>query len=337
MKAMILEAPGGLDRIRLTQLEDAPAPRRGEIRIRVAASTLNFHDFHVATGDSPSEDGRVLLLDGAGTIDAVGADVTEFGVGDAVITTAFPQWQSGPPQVDNFSQTPGDGVDGLACEWFTASAAGFTRAPRGFSMAEAATIPTAGTTAWRALAVNGSVQTGDTVLIQGSGGVSIYALQIAKALGATVIATSSSDSKLDRLRELGADHLINYRDNPEWGPLARNLTAGKGVDHVLDVGGPATIPQSVEAVKIGGHIAMIGTLGGFEANLPVIPMLSRQIRIQGCLNGSRQDQANFVDFLDQHQIRPVIDRSFPLQALADAFRYEESGAHFGKIVIAIEG
>lgn len=336
MKAMILAAPGGLDHIRLTQIEDAPAPGPGEIRIRVAASALNFHDYHVAAGDFTSEDGRVLLLDGAGTIDAVGDDVTEFAPGDAVVTTAFPQWQSGPPQVDNFSQTPGDGVDGLACEWFTASAAGFTRAPRGFSMTEAATIPTAGTTAWRALAVNGPVEAGDTVLVQGSGGVSIYALQIAKALGATVIATSSSDAKLKRLRELGADHLINYRENPEWGRLAREWTGGSGVDHVLDVGGPATLPQSVEAVKIGGHIAMIGTLGGFEATLPVIPMLSRQIRIQGCLNGSRQDQANFVDFLDHHQIRPVIDRSFPLEALAEAFRYEESGSHFGKIVIAID-
>lgn len=335
MKAMILDAPGGLDRIRLAQVADAPAPGPGEIRIRVAASTLNFHDYHVATGESPSADGRVLLLDGAGTVEAVGVDVTDFAPGEAVVSTAFPQWRSGPPQVADFLQTPGDGVDGLACEWFTASAAGFTRAPRGYSMAEAATIPTAGTTAWRALAVNGPVRADHIVLVQGSGGVSIYALQIAKALGATVIATSSSDRKLERLRELGADYLINYRENAGWGALAREWTGGRGVDHVLDVGGPATLSQSLDAVKIGGHVAMIGTLGGFEAKLPVIPMLARQIRVQGCLNGSWQDQTDLVAFLEQHQIRPVIDRSFPLHALADAFRYQESGAHFGKIVIEI--
>lgn len=335
MKAMILDAPGGLDRIRLVTMDDAPAPGRHEIRVKISASCLNYHDYNVAVGTSPTADGRVLLLDGAGTVDAVGEDVTGFAPGDAVVTSAFPQWRSGPPEVDNFSQTPGDGVDGVACEWLTAPAVGFTPAPQGYSLAEAATVTTAGVTAWRALVVNGPLRAGDTVLIQGSGGVSIFALQIAKALGARVIATSSSERKLERLRELGADHVINYRENVDWGGLAREWAGDKGIDHIIDVGGPATLAQSLEAVKIGGHVAMIGTLGGFDAALPVIPILLKQIRIQGCLNGSWQDQADFVDFLNQQDIKPVIDRSFRLEELADAFRYEESGAHFGKIVIAI--
>ncbi len=246
-----------------------------------------------------------------------------------------PQCQSGPPQVSNFLQTPGDGVDGFACEYFTAAAYGFTRAPAGYSAAEAATIPTAGVTAWRTLMVNGPLHAGQTVLVQGSGGVSIYALQIAKAAGAAVIATSSSDDKLARLRGLGADRIINYRSIPEWGRSAHDWTGGKSVDHVIDVGGPATLRQSVQAVTVGGPIAMVGLLGGMETALPIIPILAKQIRLQGCLDGSRQDQHDLSVFLGAHGIRPVLDRSFRLENLADAFRYQQSGAHFGKIVIDI--
>lgn len=335
MRAMILDAPGGLDRIRLAQIDTARAPDPGEVRVRMKASCLNYHDYGVASGRAPTEDGRILLADGAGIVDAVGHGVSDLKPGDAVVTCIFPQWRSGPPQVSDFSQTPGDGVDGVACDVLTASADLFTRAPHGHSMAEAATVTTAGVTAWRALTVNGPLKAGETVLVQGSGGVSLYALQIAKALGATVIATSSSAHKLARLRELGADHVINYRDEPDWGRLAYEWTGGRGVDHVVDVGGPATLPQSIEAVKIGGHIAMIGLLGGMEATIPMIPVFAKQIRLQGCLNGSRQDQVDLVEFLAAHDIRPVIDRSFKLEDLAEAFRYEETGAHFGKIVIEI--
>ncbi|PRD40489.1 NAD(P)-dependent alcohol dehydrogenase [Phyllobacterium phragmitis] len=335
MKAMILDAPGGLDRIRVANIDDARAPAANEIRVRMKAGCINYHDYGVASGRAPTEDGRILLADGAGIVEQVGSEVTDFLPGDAVLTCIFPQWRSGPPQVSDFSQTPGDGVNGVACETFTGPVGLFTPIPRGYSMAEAATITTAGVTAWRALLVNGPLQAGETVLVQGSGGVSLYALQIAKALGARVIATSSSSHKLARLRALGADHVINYRDEPEWGRLAHEWTGGKGVDHVIDVGGPTTLPQSIEAVKIGGHIAMIGLLGGLEAKIPMIPIFAKQIRFQGCLNGSWQDQADLVEFLATHDIRPVIDRSFRLEELAEAFRYEESGQHFGKIVIDI--
>lgn len=335
MRAMILDAPGGLERIRLAEIEDARAPAANEVRVRMKASCINYHDYTVASGKMPTQDGRILLADGAGIVETVGSEVMAFVPGAAVLTCIFPQWRSGPPQVSDFSQTPGDGVNGVACDVFTASADLFTPVPRGYGMAEAATVTTAGVTAWRALLVNGRLRAGETVLVQGSGGVSLYALQIAKALGARVIATSSSPEKLARMRALGADHVINYRDETEWGRLAFEWTGGKGVDHVIDVGGPATLKQSIEAVKIGGHIAMIGLLGGTEATIPLIPVFAKQIRLQGCLNGSWQDQADLVEFLSKHDISPVIDRRFRLEELADAFRYEESGAHFGKIVIEI--
>lgn len=335
MRAMILEAPGGLDRI---TPEDIPAPRSplsNEIMVRVGASSINYHDYGVAVGRTLAAHRRILLADGAGVVEAVGSDVTEFVTGDVVVGCVFPQWQSGPPCVSDFSQTPGDGVDGFACEFVTAAYSAFTQAPTGYSVVEAATIPTACVTAWRALMVNGPLKPGQTILVQGTGGVSIFALQIAKAVGAKVIATSSSDSKLAQLRRLGADLLINYRTEPEWGRLARDLTGAKGVDHVIDVGGAATLTQSIEAVKVGGSVAMIGTLGGTAADLPVLPMLTKQIQLHGCLNGSRQDQIDAIQFLSTHRIVPVIDRSFRLEELAEAFRYEESGSHFGKIVIVI--
>ncbi|KIZ45352.1 MULTISPECIES: NAD(P)-dependent alcohol dehydrogenase [Rhodopseudomonas] len=335
MKAMVLEAPGGLGRIKLVETAPPPSPASDEVTVRVRASCLNYHDYGVAAGRSPTADGRILLTDGAGIVEAVGSGVVEFAPGEAAVSCVFPQWQSGSPQVSDFSQTPGDGVDGFACELVTAPARAFTHAPAGYSSAEAATLPTAGVTAWRALMVNGPLKAGEIVLIQGTGGVSLFALQIAKAAGAAVIATSSSDEKLARLRALGADHLINYRNEPEWGRLAHQWTSGKGIDHVIDVGGPTTLAQSLEAVKVGGHIAMIGLLGGLSVDLPIIPILAKQIRLQGCLDGSRQDQIDLVDFLGAHEIRPILDRSFALDKLADAFRYEESGAHFGKIVIEI--
>jgi NADPH:quinone reductase-like Zn-dependent oxidoreductase len=209
----------------------------------------------------------------------------------------------------------------------------FTRAPKGYSFAEAATLTTAGLTAWRALVVNGALKAGDTVLVLGTGGVSIFALQIAKAMGATVIATSSSDDKLQRVRSLGADHTINYRHHPDWGALVREWTGGVGVDHVIEVGGPGTLPQSIAAVAIGGHIAVIGVLTGRAGEVSAVQLMVRQARLQGLIVGSRKHQEDFVRAIDAIHIKPVIDRSFDLDQIADAFRYEASGQHFGKICL----
>jgi NADPH:quinone reductase-like Zn-dependent oxidoreductase len=333
MKAMTLGAPGGLDRLKLVDMPEPAAPAAGEIRVRLHASSINFHDYAVVRGFLPSADGRIPMSDGAGVVEAVGAGVTEFTVGDHVVSGFFPLWHDGAPVIADFSKTPGDGLDGYARELVVTPATWFTKAPKGFSHAEAATLTTAGLTAWRALAVEGGVKPGDTVLVLGSGGVSILALQMAKSMGATVIATSSSDRKLERVKALGADHTINYKSDPEWGSTVRRLTGGQGVDHVVETGGPGTLPQSVVAVRTGGRIVLIGTLTRQSGDLPLSFMMIKQARLQGIVVGNRRQQQDMVRGIEATGLRPVIDRSFALEALADAFRYEESGQHFGKICI----
>lgn len=335
MKAVRLRSPGGLDNLQPFDLAAAREPGPGEVRVRLRASSLNYHDYGVASRPGWEADGRIPLSDGAGTVEAVGPGVDEFAPGDAVVSCFFPTWEDGPATLGDFATVPGDGVDGYARELFTGPAARFTRAPRGWSHAEAATLTTAGLTAWRALVVEGGLKAGDSVLVLGTGGVSIFALQFAKAMGARVVATSSSDAKIERLRALGADEAINYRTHPDWGARARAWTGGRGVDHVVEVGGPGTLPQSIAAVRIGGRIALIGVLTGRGGDVPTGLMMRKQARLQGLIVGSRREQRDMVRALDALPIRPVVDRSFPLDRLADAFRHQESGAHFGKIAVEI--
>jgi NADPH:quinone reductase-like Zn-dependent oxidoreductase len=333
MKAIQLAAPGGLERLQLVEMADPSAPGPGEIRVRLHASSLNFHDYGVVSGRMRTADRRIPMSDGAGIVEAVGEGVTELAPGDAVVSCFFPTWMDGEPVLPDFSLTPGDGIDGYAREAVTCPATWFTRSPAGFSHAEAATLTTAGLTAWRALVVNGGLKAGDTVLVLGTGGVSIFALQLAKAMGASVIVTSSSDEKLERARSLGADHLINYRTHADWGEQALRWTGGRGVDHVIEVGGPGTLPQSIAAVRVGGHISLIGVLTGIGGEVPTAALMARQARLHGLIVGSRRHQIDFVRALEASGLRPVIDRRFPLEAIADAFRYEESAAHFGKICL----
>ena len=333
MKAMKLGASGGLERLRLVDLPDPPAPAAGEIQVRLKGSSLNFHDYAVVRFDAPHTADRIPLADGAGVVEAVGAGVTGFKAGDCVISTFFPQWQAGQPMNGDFSTVPGDGVDGYARERVVRPASWFTRAPEGWSAAESATLPTAGVTAWRALIGDGALKAGDIVLVLGTGGVAIYGLQLAKAMGASVILTSSSDEKLERARALGADHTLNYRSIPEWGAEVVRLTDGRGVDQVLDLGGPGTLPQSITACRLGGQISLIGTLTGFAGQVPTAALMRRQIRLQGLIVGSRAQQQDMIRGLDTTGIRPVIDRCFALADLAAAFRYEESNRHFGKICL----
>jgi NADPH:quinone reductase-like Zn-dependent oxidoreductase len=333
MKAMQLGASGGLERLKLVDLPDPTAPAVGEIQVRIHGSSLNFHDYAVVRFDAPHTVDRIPLADGAGVVEAVGPGVTEFAVGDTVVSTFFPQWLSGQPLNSDFSTVPGDGVDGYARERVVRPASWFTKAPAGWSATESATLTTAGVTAWRALVGDGAVKAGDTVLVLGTGGVAIYGLQLAKAMGASVILTSSSDEKLARARALGADHTLNYRSIPEWGAEVVRLTGGRGVDHVLDLGGPGTLPQSITACRLGGQISLIGTLTGFAGQVPTAAMMRRQIRLQGLIVGSRTQQQEMVRGLNTTGIRPVIDRRFGLADLAEAFRYEESNRHFGKICL----
>ncbi|RUO23935.1 alcohol dehydrogenase [Aliidiomarina minuta] len=333
MKAIKLGQPAGLDQLKMVDIADPGEPGPDQIRVKIHASSLNFHDLGVALGHIPADDGRIPLSDGAGVVEAVGAGVSDFKVGDHVVSTFFPDWLDGQPAIANFSTTPGDGVDGFASEYVVRSATAFTKAPEGYSHAEAATITTAGVTAWRALIDNGGLKAGDTVLVLGTGGVSIFALQIAKAMGARVIATSSSDKKLERVRQLGADHTINYRTHPEWSKQVLEFTHNRGVDHTIEVGGPNTLNQSIQATRIGGHIALIGVLTGVSGEIATVAMMARQQRLQGLIVGSRRQQSDFVRALESSDIKPVIDKSFPLEKLPEAFALQKAGGHFGKIVI----
>ena len=334
MKVIRLRQPAGLDNLRLEEMDSPQAPGAGEIRVRLRASSINYHDYVVVTGGIRTPDGRIPLSDASGEVVAVGEGVHEFAVGDHVAASFFPNWLDGTPVPGGFRGVPGDGADGYAREEVTAPATNFTHAPKGYSHAEAATLTCAGATAWRALVVEGGIKAGDTVLVQGSGGVSTFALLFAKASGATVVATSSSDDKLQRLEALGADHLINYKKTPDWGKEVARIIPG-GVDHVVEIGGAGTLPQSIMAARIGGHISLIGVLTGHQAPVQTVWIMSKQLRIIGITVGTRRAQQDMIRAIDANGVKPVISHHFPLENLADAFRLEESGGHFGKIVIDI--
>ena len=335
MKAMILRQPASIGQLHCVEHADPGAPGPGEIRVQLRAWSLNFHDLGVAMGILPAADGRIPLSDSAGRVEAVGAGVTEFAIGDLVVSCFFPDWQDGAPTIADFSRTPGDGIDGYARETVVAPAGWFTRAPAGYSAEEAATLPTAALTAWRALVANGGLKAGDTVLLLGTGGVSIFALQFAKAMGARVIITSSSDEKLERARALGADHGINYRREERWAQAALALTDGHGVDHVVEVGGPGTLPQSIEAGRIGGHIALIGVLTGPAGPVPTALLMARQQRLQGLIVGSRRHQLDMVRAIEATGIKPVMERQGGLDDLPTALGNMARGEHFGKITLAV--
>lgn len=334
MQTIAVPKPGGLDTLKVVQ-RDARAPQYGEIQVQVRASSLNFHDYVVVTGLLPTDDGRIPLSDGAGVVTAVGEGVSEFVVGDTVLSCFFPAWADGRPELHKVLGVPGDHVDGFAAEFVTMAAQGFTRMPAGLDFAEAATLTCAGLTAWRALMVETHLRPGDWVLVQGSGGVSVFALQFARQMGCRVIATSSSDAKLARLQKLGAEHVINYREVSAWGKRVQEITDGRGVDLVVEVGGPATLPQSVRAVAFDGCISMIGVLTGIAGEVPTAELFQKNARISGITVGSRAQQLDMLAAVEAGGIKPIIDSHYPLEQLADAFRHQESQQHFGKICVDI--
>jgi NADPH:quinone reductase-like Zn-dependent oxidoreductase len=333
-KAIVVLPGGGFDKVTVAA-RPASTPQCGDIQVRLRASSLNYHDYAVVSGMWGPSEPRIPMADGAGEVLAVGPGVTEFRPGDRVVSTFFPGWLDGEPEVEGFATVPGDGVDGFAREAITAPANGFTHAPRNWSALESATLTTAGLTAWRALHDEGNVKAGDTVLVQGTGGVSIFALQFAKQAGATVIATSSSDEKLEKLKTLGADHLINYKSTPDWGEKAREITGGRGVDHVIEVGGPATLAQSMVAARVRGHISVIGILTGVAGDFPLVNALLRQQHLKAVLVGSRRQQIDMIRAIDAGGLKPVIDKVFALDDIVAAFRHQESNRHFGKICLEI--
>tara|TARA_R110002050_G_scaffold1244_5_gene8833 strand:+ start:138711 stop:139718 length:1008 start_codon:yes stop_codon:yes gene_type:complete len=330
-KAVFVNA-GGFNTVTTKQVKaNKPAPN--EITVRLHANSLNYHDYAVVKGIWPTSELRIPMADGAGEVIEIGDNVTEFKIGDNVVSTFFPTWLNGEPVVDGFSTVPGDGIDGYAREYVTASINSFTKAPQGWSHVEASTLTTAALTAWRALMCFDTLKAGDTVLLQGTGGVSIFALQFAKMVGAKVIATSSSDQKLERLKDMGADHVINYRTEPDWGERAKTLNGGFGVDHVVDIGGGQTLEHSLNAVRIGGQISLIGILSGQTCEINIVKAFIKQVRLQGVLVGSRSQQVDMIKAIEINQLKPVIDKVFSLDDMVAAFEYQESNRHFGKICL----
>jgi NADPH:quinone reductase-like Zn-dependent oxidoreductase len=335
MKQIQLKKPGGLDNILLCDA-DVPKPKSNQIVIKIAASSLNYHDLLVALGFIPTEDGRVPLSDAAGEIVGIGSDVKDWKVGDHVMSVCFPNWQKGAPKYELLSFI-GDHEDGYATEYIAIQETAVTKMPSYMNFAQAATLPCAGLTAWRALVDDGNLKAGETVLVQGTGGVSIFALQLAKSMGAKVIATSSSEEKLNKLKELGADEVINYKETPEWGKEVLAKTNNEGVDHVIEVGGGGTFGESVRATKLGGHIALIGVLSGPNASEIVLPRIFlKQIRMSGISMANKESQIAMIDYLETNQIEPIISDSFPLSKLADAFQHQIDNKHFGKISITMQ-
>lgn len=335
MKAMRIHHPASFDNIRLSTA-DAPAPAHGELRVRIHAASLNFRDALVANGFFSAADGLIPLSDGAGEVIDVGEGVTEFKPGDAVVSTFHPNWRDGHVERSELNNSPGGPADGYACELVTRSVSHFTHAPKGFTHLQSATLTCAGVTAWRALIADGRVKPGARVLIQGTGGVSLFALQFAKAAGAIVIATSSSAEKLERLKALGADHVINYREVEKWGQAVLELTGGVGVDHVIEVGGPNTLGQSFVAARTGAHIAIIGAVAGFDVDtMPFAIVQAKRLRLQAVTVGSRRDQIDMVRGIEASGIKPVIDKTFKLEDLPQAFRYLQSRQHFGKVCLDV--
>lgn len=334
MKQIQLSKPGGLENLKITETEN-PKPGAKDVLLKVSASSLNYHDLMVALGLIPTEDKRVPLSDSAGEIIEIGEEVTKWKSGDKVMSMCFPNWVSGLPKYELLSFI-GDNQDGYATEYISIPETAITKIPNNLDLKEAATLPCAGLTAWRALVDEGNLKPGETILVQGTGGVSVFALQLAKTFGATVIATSSSDEKLEKLKQLGADHLINYKTHPEWGKEVLRLTNNEGVDHVVEVGGAGTFSESVRCTKLAGHIALIGVLSGPSVNEIILPRIFlKQIRLSGIAMANQDSQIAMIDYLEKNEIKPIISDSFELGDLAAAFQHQIDNKHFGKISIDI--
>lgn len=313
-----------------------PQPGFGQVVVRVRAAALNYRDLIVRRGAYSGQKIPVIpLSDGAGEVVAIGEGVTQVQVGDRVTSTFFQHWESGPISRAVMASDLGGGIDGMLSEYVVLNQSGIMPLPDHLSDLEAATLPCAALTAWHALIERGNLQPGQMVLVLGTGGVSVFATQFAKWRGAQVIATSSSDQKLDRMRQLGADATINYRTTPDWERQVYALTDRVGVDHVIEVGGAGTLPKSLQAVRYGGHIHLIGVLSGVESAINPLPILFKSVTVHGIYVGSRAMFAAMNQAIAAAQLRPVIDRVFEFAAADQAYNYLDSGTHFGKVVIQV--
>lgn len=324
----------GIDNLALVE-RDAPSVSPGQVLVRMTAASLNYRDLMVVRGgyNPRMKLPMIPLSDGAGVVEEVGPEVTRFKKGDRVAGCFMQKWIEGPITKEKGNSALGGAIDGVLQEYRLFSEEGLVHVPSSLSDEEAAALPCAGVTAWHALFEHTPVVPGNTVLLQGTGGVSIFALQFAKIAGLRIIITSSSDEKLERARFLGAHETINYKRNPDWEVESRKLTGGIGVDHVVEVGGSDTLPRSLKAVRTGGTVSVIGVLSGAEPNVTPRDMLMNSLRVQGIYVGSRYMFERMNRAIDLHKIKPVIDRTFAWTEYKEALRHMEGQSHFGKICL----
>jgi NADPH:quinone reductase-like Zn-dependent oxidoreductase len=334
LRAVEIHGAFGLQNLALVERPD-PRPGPGQVLVRLRAASLNFRDLLTVEGKyNPRQ--RLPLIpcsDGAGEVVEVGEEVTRVQPGDRVCGIFAQKWLSGEPTRERLRSTLGGPLDGTLAELAVFDQEGVVKIPGHLSYEEASTLPCAAVTAWSALVTEGGLTAGDTVLVQGTGGVSLFALQLAKIQGARVIATSSRDEKLARVRGLGADDLINYQEVPDWGKRAKELTEGIGVDNVVEVGGAGTLAQSLQAVRFGGTVSLIGNLSGTKTEILLTHIFMQRIRVNGILVGHRESFEAMNRAIALHGLRPVVDLIFSLEEAPAAFEHMAAGGHFGKIVV----
>jgi NADPH:quinone reductase-like Zn-dependent oxidoreductase len=335
MKLFELQA-FGLENLKLVE-RPTPEPATDEVLVRIRAVSLNFRDQLVVQGkyNPRMKLPRVPISDGAGEVVSVGAAVTAWKQGDRVVIPFFPAWLEGELTAEGAASGLGGDVDGLLREFAVIKADALLPIPAHLNFEQAAALPCAAVTAWNGLFVSGSLQPGQTLLLQGTGGVSVFGLQFGAIAGANIIILSSSDAKLDRARKMGAHHAINYRDTPEWEKRVREITEGRGVDLTLEVGGIGTLPRTLKAAAYAGNVSLIGVLSGITGEIQLGQILHKALSVRGIYVGSRAMFAAMNETIAQHRLEPVIDRVFPFDQAVDAFRHFESAQHFGKMIIQL--
>ena len=336
MRVFQIEGDWGMEHLKIsTRAEPKAGP--GQVVVQMRASSLNYRDLIVPNRGYGSHTGVLPLIpasDGVGIVSEVGEGVRRVVVGDRVCPTYFQRWIGGEPDLERLTQSLGGPIDGTMTEYMCLSEEGVAKVPAHLSDVEAATLPCAALTAWSALVTYGKTRPGDHVLVQGCGGVALFAVAFGRMLGAQVTVISSSDERIERAKKLGADHGINYRTAPEWAKATREITGGRGYDLILELGGEKTLPQSLRCVRPGGTVAMIGILSGSAMTASIGLVITRQVRLQGVTVGHRDGFEAMLRAVDQHQIRPVVDRVFAFEELKEAMAYLQSGAQFGKVCIA---
>lgn len=334
MRAYQVQTPDGIEDIKLVDLAE-PEIAADEVLVKMKACSLNFRDLLIPQGGYVRNDIRPIIpvSDGSGEVVAVGSSVTNHKVGDRVVGNFFQEWIDGPMGLPGLHSALGGSINGTLADYFVLKANAALPIPEQLSYEEAATLPCAAVTAWHALVSMGNLNKGDTVLLLGTGGVSVFGLQLAKAMGANVIITSSSEEKLERTRKMGADHTINYREFPEWENEVMKITDGNGVDNVLEVGGVGTFEKSIASAKVNGIVSMIGLLTGFDGPAFNLSVIFNLLKIHGIYVGSVEMFSAMNKVITDNNIKPVIDTSFTFTEAMDAYRHLAAAKHFGKVVV----